>query len=126
MGPLNVQFAEFQQKYPRATLQQLPDGSAVITIPDIPLNIQRWSKNSTAVHFVAPVGYPAAKPDCFWTDADLRLRDGNIPKNTGNQPLPGSGAPTLWFSWHASSWNANSDNLRTYLRMIQDRLARSE
>src|SRR5690349_20755721 len=114
MGPIDIQFEQLRQKYPGATLQPLPDGSAIIRIPNIPLNAERWNNNSTTVYFVAPVGYPAAKPDCFWTDADLRLRNGNSPKNTGNQPLPpGIAAPTLWFSWHAASWNANSDSLRT-------------
>ena len=126
MGPVNVQFEQLRQKYPHATLHERSDGSAVIRIPDMPLNNQKWNKNSTTIYFVAPVGYPAAKPDCFWTDADLRLASGNPPKNTGNQPLPGMEVPTLWFSWHPSSWNATSDDLRTYLRVIVDRLARPE
>jgi hypothetical protein len=126
MGPLNDQFEQLRRKYPHSTLQQLPDGSAIITAPDIPLDDQKWNKQSTTVYFLAPVGYPTAKPDCFWTDADLRLRNGSPPKNTGNQPPPRIGVPTLWFSWHASKWNPNSDNLRTYLRMIEDRLAQSE
>jgi hypothetical protein len=126
MGPLDIQFEELQQKYPQATLQRLADGSALITIPDLPLINQGWNKQSTTVHFVTPVGYPAAKPDCFWTDADLRLSNGGPPKNTGNQLPPNTAGPKLWFSWHATTWNVNSDNLRTYLRVIEDRLARTE
>jgi Prokaryotic E2 family E len=126
MGPVTIQFEQFRQKYPAATLQERPDGSAVISVPEIPIDDQRWSKSWTTVHFVAPVGYPAAKPDCFWTDGDLRLKNGTMPQNAGNQPLPGITQPTLWFSWHAASWNVNIDNLRTYLRVIEDRLARAQ
>lgn len=127
MGPLQIQFEHLKRKYPHATLIERSDGSAVIKIPDFPVkDDQRWNKNSTTIYFVAPVGYPAAKPDCFWADADLRLASGNVPKNTGNQPLPGIAEPTLWFSWHPSSWNVNSDDLRTYLRVIEDRLAHPE
>lgn len=127
MSPLEIQFEDLKLKYPQATLQRNPDGSAIISIPNIPLKpAGQWNNEATTVRFVAPVGYPAAKPDCFWTDADVRLRNGNIPKNTGQQPLAHSSVPTLWFSWHAASWNVNSDNLRTYLRVIEDRLARAE
>src|ERR1700730_16762743 len=119
MGPLDIQFEKLQSKHPLATLQRNPDGSAIVTIPDIPLYNKGWSKSATTIRFVVPVGYPAAKPDCFWADADLRLSDGSVPKNTGQQPLPNFNQPMLWFSWHSSSWNVNNDDLRTYLRLIE-------
>lgn len=65
-----------------------------------------------------------SRPDCFWVDGDLRLQNGDVPKNSGTQPLPGVSASTLWFSWHAASWNPNTDDLRTYLRLIENRLSR--
>lgn len=126
MGPLDLHLDVLQQSYPNASIKQRQDGSAIVRIPNVPLDGERWNKKATTVYFVAPIGYPAAKPDSFWTDADLRLRNGNLPRNSGNQPLQGIGVPTLWFSWHASSWNVNKDDLRTYLRVIEDRLKRSE
>jgi hypothetical protein len=125
MGPIDTQFDEMKQKYPAAALHKLGDGSAVITVPGVRLP-NGWNKREVTVYFVSPVGYPVARPDCFWTDGDLRLQNGGVPKNTGTQPLPGINVPTLWFSWHAASWNANSDNLRTYLRLIENRLSRPE
>jgi hypothetical protein len=127
MGPADVQFEQLKQKHPRATLRRNPDGTAIVEVPDVEVRpTGAWNKSQTTVRFVVPIGYPAAKPDCFWTDPDLRLSNGQLPKNTGQQPLPHSNFPTLWFSWHASAWNPNNDSLRTYLRLIQDRLSRPE
>lgn len=126
MGPLDTHFESLQKQYPSASMDKLPDGSAIISISGFPI-APGWNKGSVTITFVAPVGYPAARPDCFWTDADLRTATGNVPKNTGNQPAPGGRTgPHLWFSWHPGSWNANNDNLKTYVRIIEDRLKRPE
>ena len=126
MGPLDLQFEKLKQEFSTASMTRLPDGSAVITVSSLRLPAG-WNKSSVAISFVAPVGYPAARPDCFWADADLRTAMGSVPKNTGNQPLPGGlPEPRLWFSWHAASWNPNNDNLKTYVRLIEDRLKRPE
>jgi Prokaryotic E2 family E len=126
MGPLEIQFESLKQQFPSASMNKLSDGSAVIVISGLQVPAG-WNKPAVTVAFVAPVGYPAARPDCFWTDQDLRTVNGAVPKNTGTQPLPGGQPePRLWFSWHAASWNANSDNLKTYVRLIEDRLKRPE
>jgi hypothetical protein len=82
-----------------------------------------WSKSSTNVTFVCPVGYPLASPDCFWTDADLRLANGSDPQNTGVNPIPGFGEDLRWFSWHCPNWNPNRDTLLTWYQQIRQRLA---
>jgi hypothetical protein len=122
MTPLQVQFNILQAEYPMAELKPLPDGSHLIVIPDIKLP-PAWSKKSVKVKFIAPVGYPFGRPDCFWTDHDLLLSNGNPPQSTGPNEIPNAndGTPHLWFSWHLSAWNPNSDNLLTYLNVIKSR-----
>ena len=88
MTPLEQQFEILRGQCAGATLNQLPDGAHLITIPAYPLP-DGWSKQVTEIKFIAPVGYPFARPDCFWTDADLKLKSGGVPINTGGQnPIP--------------------------------------
>lgn len=121
MTPLEQQFQLLFASQMQATLEGLPDGSHLITVPSIDLPTG-WSKNQVSVKFIAPVGYPLARPDCFWTDADLKLANGAQPQNTGPNAIPHVSTPHLWFSWHVSSWNPNNDNLLTYLYVIKRRL----
>jgi len=119
--PLQEQYEILKTDYPEAVIQVLPSGAALIFIPKLPLPAG-WSKPITEIRFVAPVGYPFAKPDCFWTDADLRLQGGGIPQNVGNNAIPEVSGSYLWFSWHVAQWNPNKDNLTTYMRVIENRL----
>jgi len=64
MTPLQEQFKILQADYPQAELTPLPDGSHLITVPGIKLP-PAWSKPAVTVKFVAPVGYPFGRPDCF-------------------------------------------------------------
>lgn len=121
MTPVEQQFNIVRTYYGNTEMRALPDGSHLIVIRGFPLP-QGWSKSNIETRFVAPVGYPMARPDCFWTDADLRLTNGNMPQATGNNPIPHVGGQFLWFSWHVASWNANSDNLLTYINVIKRRL----
>jgi len=126
MTPLQQQFSILQAEHPHAKLTALLDGSHLIVIPAVKLPAT-WSKASVEIKFVAPVGYPFGKPDCFWADHDLRLSNGSPPRCTGPNPIPNiantqySGTPHLWFSWHLQGWNPNSDNLLTYFNVIKRR-----
>ena len=83
-----------------------------------------WNKPQTAVHLMAPQGYPFAQPDCFWAEQDLRLSSGAFPQNANlTNPIPHLGQPMLWFSWHLQTWNATRDDLMTWLTVIRQRLA---
>ena len=121
MNPLEQQFSLLKNYYPDATLQRLNDGSNLVSIPNIQLP-DGWTKKTTEVKFITPVGYPLSRPDCFWSDSDLRLNNGNMPQNTGLNPIPHIPGNYLWFSWHLSSWNPNNDNLLTYLNVVRRRL----
>lgn len=121
MSPVELQFQNLQQYEPGASLTPLVDGSYLVVIPGIQLP-NGWSKGTTTLLFIAPVGYPFARPDCFWTDQDLRLANGGIPQNSQLNPVPNFAGQYWWFSWHLATWNPNSDTLFTYLNVIKRRL----
>lgn len=105
---------------PGSTVTWCPDGTAVVVVPDVQLPTG-WSRASVTVRWVLSPIYPAAQPDCFFTDIDLRLSSGAMPANTGFQPL--NGESLLWFSWHLQTWRPASDTLVTYMRSIESRLS---
>src|SRR2546425_1367938 len=113
MDLLQRDFNQLREVYPSATMERRSDGSALIAIPDMNLPAG-WNTEKAGVIYVAPVGYPAARPDCFWTDATLRLAHGGMPANSGHNANHGGPEPLLWFSYHPSSWNPNTDNLLTF------------
>jgi hypothetical protein len=121
MTPIEQQFELLKSYFPEAELKPLPDGSYLITASNVPLPAG-WSRSSVQVKFIAPVGYPLARPDCFWTDSDLRLATTAMPQNTGPNQIPHVGGQHVWFSWHVASWNPNSDSLLTYMHVIKRRL----
>ena len=120
MTIIEEQGAELAMKRPGATCVATPDGSCLVTVPNVLLPAG-WTPNTVTVRFIAPVGFPTAKPDCFWTDFNLRLDGGRMPQNSGPNPLPNGPNPLLWFSWHLQKWDPNTDSLLTYLRVIENR-----
>jgi hypothetical protein len=96
-----------------------------VTIPEFPLP-PGWSARATEVSFVVPLGYPVARPDTFWADADLRLQSGGFPANTNLNANYGGAAPRLWFSFHPSTWSPSRDSLLTFVRLILRRLQNTQ
>jgi len=116
-------FADLQAVEPGASIQELPDGTAWITVPNVKLlPAGGWNMERTSVSFVAPVGYPQSRPDCFFADASLRLASGSAPQNTNIQGAGHVPGTFLWFSWHVSQWDPSKDNFITYLNVIKKRL----
>lgn len=82
------------------------------------------------VLFIAPPGYPAAKPDHFFTDIELRLENAAFPKGThptgsNNSPLkdwPQWEGYCQWWSWHLQMWDPNRSNLVNFVAAIRQRL----
>lgn len=116
-----------RQGWHACPLQMLQNGGAIVRIENVKL-VPGWNRLTATILFVAPPGYPAAKPDCFWIEpANFRLVSGATPQssNDGN-PIPGDivqGRSTTWFSWHLSSWVPGKDSLATYLQTIMTRLS---
>lgn len=121
MTPLQEQFEILKTYYPNATSEALPSGAVLIVIPDFPLP-EGWSHNTTQVKFLAPIGYPFAKPDCFWAHSELRLKSSAMPASANISPIPEISQSHLWFSWHVGQWNPSRDSLLTYVRVIETRL----
>jgi hypothetical protein len=123
MDLIESQFLAIKERdrYCGASLTRNGSGTAVVTVPNVELPTG-WNKPRTTVYFIVPNGYPMAKPDCFWADADLRLASGAMPANTGGNAGEGVPPGSLWFSWHANTWNPNKDALVTYMGMILGRL----
>lgn len=105
---------------PAAALHAQTDGTLIVEVPGLVLPAG-WSLPSTTVRWVLSSGYPAAQPDCFYTDTELRLASGAMPVNSGIQKL--QGRQLLWFSWHVQGWRPGRDDLLSYLRFIEIRLA---
>lgn len=123
MGVVEAQLIALRAVFPEAAAMPRADGTVLITVPSVPLP-PTWNQTQTTVHFLAPIGYPMAKPDCFWADPSLRLAANSMPNASNLTPIPGESLPRLWFSWHLSIWNPITDTLLTYVRVIQNRFGR--
>ena len=121
MTPLEEQFELLRTVFQAATLKQLPSGAAIVELPGVPLD-GGWSRSQTTVRFYVPVGYPFAKPDCFWANLDLRLAAGAMPQSSQVQPITETTEPLLWFSWHTAQWHPSRDSLVSYYYVIKARL----
>jgi hypothetical protein len=111
--------------FPGATAAPSPGGATLISIPDVALPAG-WNRQRTSVWFIAPVGYPMAPPDSFWTEPGVMLASGAPAKNAQQQVPPFTTGLLTWFSWHAQRWNHQLDTLLTFARIVQGRLARAE
>lgn len=125
MNPIiEQQLALLREGYSEATVTPLPSGAHLITIPNVVI-ARGWNRQTTTILFLAPPGYPAAQPDCFWVEpSQMRLENGATPQGSNDSnPIPEAAPPRqlTWFSWHLQSWNPNSDSLLTYLNVIMQR-----
>lgn len=103
----------------------LANGGILITLSGIPL--VGWNREKCKALFVAPPGYPGARPDCFWVEeSGLRLSGGGTPQaSNDSNPIPGDVVPsrsTTWFSWHLATWDPNRDSLITFASAVLARL----
>jgi hypothetical protein len=84
-----------------------------------------YNKATTELLVKIPASYPNGRPDMFWVDEDLLLKDGRCPRSAD---LIETILGKKWrrFSWHPQGWNPGTDNLRTYLEFVNARLAKLE
>ena len=122
MSPLVTrQLADLERAFPGATARDLPDGSVLLRVPDVPIP-GGWNRATATLLFVAPPAYPVAYPDCFWVESPpFRLQGGGGPPDNANdtQPIPQApGIAATWFSWHVVTWNVTSSTLLTFANFI--------
>ena len=83
-----------------------------------------FNKAVTQLLIKLPLSYRNGKPDMFWVDEDLTLKEGGVPKSADSieQALE-----KKWrrFSWHPQNWNPATDNLTTYLEFVNNRLSKA-
>lgn len=101
------------------------DGMANILIENHAVVSMNYSKRSTELLLRLALSYPNGRPDMFWTDEDLLLKGGGVPKSA-DAIEPWLGKRRRRFSWHLTAWNPGVDNLRTYLEFVNNRLAKAE
>jgi Prokaryotic E2 family E len=126
MNPIvEQQLALLRESGQEASASPMPSGANLITIPNVILP-RGWNRQTTTVLFLAPPGYPAAQPDCFWVEpSQMRLEGGGTPQGSNDSnPIPELAPPRpfTWFSWHLQTWNPNRDSLVTYFNVIMKRL----
>jgi Prokaryotic E2 family E len=125
MNPIvDEQLKLLREICPEASATPLPSGAHLITVPNVALSGD-WNRQMATVLFLAPPGYPAAQPDCFWVEpGHLRLKAGQTPQGSNDSnPIPELNPPRqfTWFSWHLQGWNPNRDSLITYFKVIMKR-----
>jgi hypothetical protein len=124
MNPIiEQQLTLLQKDYQGASATQLPSGAHLIVIPNVTMP-PGWNQKIATILFLAPPGYPAAQPDCFWVEpTGIRLENGATPQNTNDSnPIPEVGQRGTWFSWHLQHWNPNQSSLVTYFNVVMQRL----
>jgi hypothetical protein len=118
------QLGGLREDYPNASVERLPSGAHLVTVPHVALP-PGWNQQTITILFLAPPGYPAAQPDCFWVEpGQFRLANGGTPQGSNDSnPIPELTPPRqfTWFSWHLQSWNPNRDSLFTYFNVIMKR-----
>lgn len=130
LSPVTLkQFERFKQRYPDATLQELPSTAALLTVPQVPVPAG-WSHATSSLRFIVPQGYPGPAPDCFWADQHLTLAGGVQPRASAVNPVPETAQQGRWFSWHVvdvgNNWHPNRDDLLTYMGICLDRLRQAQ
>lgn len=121
-GVLDMQLGHLRERFGDVHTRHLPSGTSLVIVPGVRLP-EGWSKPSTTIRFIVPLGYPFAQLDCFWADPDLCLAHGGLPQNSALSPIPETAEPALWFSWHLNGpWNPNRDTLSTWMKVVIERM----
>lgn len=67
---------------------------------------------------ILPAGYPNGKLDMFWTYPDIKLSDGNWPRNCEVHADYHGKSWQRWSRHLAGDWRPGVDNLRTYMASV--------
>lgn len=101
-------------------------GGFLISVSGVRLPIG-WNRPTATILFLAPGCFPFVPPEHFWIEpGQFRLADGrHAMMSHDNNAIPGeanSSRSATWFGWRVQSWNPNRLGLKTYLRVVLDRL----
>jgi Prokaryotic E2 family E len=122
---LDRQLIALQTRWPQSHYEPGKHGAHLIIVPGVKLP-DGYTHTICTVLFVAPPGYPAARPDHFFTDsAKIRLANKMQIQgtNTLNRPWGfDQWTDVTWWSWHLQTWDPNRDTLMTFMNVIRHRL----
>ena len=91
---------------------------------NFPLPSGCYNLEKTDLLIFTSVHYPHAGFDMFWTNQDLTLSDGSIPKQADSieTHLGGNWRRFSYHPYQNSSWNPGEDDVAKYLGYVQQRL----
>lgn len=95
-----------------------------IIFKDFPLPQGLYNIEKTSLLIFTTPHYPNAGFDMFWVDENLKLKNGNIPKQAEAIELH-YGMKRRRFSYHpynAKPWNPSEDNVVTHIEYVNQRL----
>lgn len=115
---IDSQLAEVRVHYPETRMEAVPDGQRLLTVPNVGVG-PGWTMTQATVRILVPTGFPHVKPDCFYTEAELRLANGDPASSTLQNVF---GEVHRWFSWHLQDWNPASGTLQKYVAFCWRRL----
>jgi len=101
-------------------------GEYLVVFPRFPLPGAKYNMSTARLMIRVPFGYPNAALDMFYTQPDLLLASGAIPRQAQVLETLNGG---VWrrFSWHRNAtWNPGRDTLLTFVSFVEDNLARGE
>lgn len=131
IGLIHDGIERLRTKWPQSHYCPGKHGDYLIIVPGVLLP-KGYRETICTILFIVPPGFPGARPDHFFTDIEIRLASGAIPKATVIAHPEGRGnfchpswpqwSRSMWWSWHLQMWNPNRDGLYTYMKVITQRL----
>lgn len=118
---------QLRRKWPQAHAVPGADGSHLVFLPTFALAKGYDATVCTAL-FIAPPYFPTTAPTHFFTDIEIRLKNGAQPHYTSmNNTWPIDRLWPQWakcqrWHWIVQGWNPNHSSLFTYAMVIRNRL----
>lgn len=105
--------------------EAIPDNPKIyIIFSDFPLPEGLYNADKTTLLIFTTPHYPIAGFDMFWTDPELKLKDGNTPKQA-EAIEQHRGQSWRRFSYHPynnAPWNPSEDTVARFIEYVQQRL----
>ena len=104
------------------------DDRIYLVFKDFPLPENVYSSNAVDLLIFTTPCYPCDALDMFWTESELVLKDGTIPRSAGDVQTY-IGRQWRQFSYHPyqnTKWDPSVDNVVKYVGYIHQRLQKGD
>jgi hypothetical protein len=117
---VEAQIARLREDYSEVDVRPQPDGTTHLVVGPVRLD-EAWSKPTSRVLIVLPLGYPQARPSGFFADPEVRPAPGGDPAGSGHQQVAGE----QWraFCWQPANWDQDRETLWRYVKFCERRFA---